>query len=223
MHLFVVTADIIGVMTISAICVQRCLHESQTRAMHNRLGADLDPSTKLLTAKAFVRGLQQALNRLQGRSESYAVVTVVVDNVPGLLDQLGVGGVHEALCLVAARVRATSGFLTPVGRYYDRCFMVLIDRPQNEQLVKNLVTALRASLREPMTLPGAHNEIQNVQPVAGVAAVYFDEREDVSNILYRAESAALDACGRGAAISPAGIAVDARSERWSSLFPSTSA
>lgn len=220
MHLLVATLDLIGILTMSALCVQRCLHESHTRAMHNRLGADVDPSTHLLSAKAFVRALQKSVDGLKGSADTYAVLTVVVENVPGLIDQLGVGGVHDALCLVAARVRAKSGFLTPVGRYYDRCFMILIDRPQSHELVKMLVAALTSSLREPVTIRGEHNEIQNVQLNVGVAAVYFDQREDVSNILFRAESAALRACGKGAGSHGAGE--PQAGDRWSSLFPSTS-
>jgi len=220
-HVIVAVVDIVGLSAVSVLCIQNCLHTAKTAAMHNRLQADLDPITNLLTPKAFVRRLQKALSQLKGGHDVYAVVTVVVDHPPGLVERLGVGSVYDALGLVAARIRDKVGFLTPTGRYYDRCFMVLIDSPQSEQLVNNLVSSLASSLRAPLMLQGAHNEPQQVQLNVGVAAIYFDEREDISSVLYRAENAALKACGQGAEASPFGPVADPRSERWSSLFPST--
>jgi GGDEF domain-containing protein len=175
---------------ISALIWTRS-HNEYESLLRNATSAEYDPTTHLYNGKTLIRKIGHAQARLKMRAEQGMLVAVVVTDLEALTGQIGSGGVHELLMRAGARVRRDAGLINPVGRYFDACFIVLIEAIIDREEVHRLVKTLRRSFDRPMDIRGLHGEPQSVTLKVGVGLAKLSHQSDISSVLQRAESAAL--------------------------------
>lgn len=185
---------IVGTTLISVLLWLRS-HKEYESLMGNLTSAQLDPATRLYNGRTLVHKISDAQNRLRLLSGDGAVVAVVVSGLSPLAQKIGTGGVHELLIRAGARVRREAGLINPVGRYFDACFIVLIETLSDPSEVDRLIYLLTKSLSRPMEIRGVHGEPQTVTLNIGVGAARLFHQSDISSVLHRAEQAARTANG----------------------------
>jgi GGDEF domain-containing protein len=185
---------VVGTTLISVLLWLRS-HKEYESLMGNMVSAQLDPATRLYNGRTLVHKISEAQNRLRMLSGDGAVVAVVVSGLSPLAQKIGTGGVHELLIRAGARVRREAGLINPVGRYFDACFVVLIETLSDPSEVDRLVHLLTKSLSRPMEIRGVHGEPQTVTLNIGVGAARLFHQSDISSVLHRAEQSARSANG----------------------------
>jgi GGDEF domain-containing protein len=63
---------------------------------------------------------------------------------------MGAGGLHEIYIALASRIQRRVGAVNVVGRYYEGCFVVLVDSIPSLPWLRTLALRLAAILRRPL-------------------------------------------------------------------------
>ncbi len=105
---------------------QRNRHERRVRP-EEATPSQLDPVTKLYSGISLVKKLIKAQRRRRRTRRDGAVLAVLVFDTERVLAQAGSSGLNEMFIHLATRVQRQVGVVNPVGRYYDRCFITLVE------------------------------------------------------------------------------------------------
>jgi len=189
LHAVSATTIVVGMLMISALIWLRS-HNEYESLLRNTTSAEYDPTTQLYNGKTLIQKIGQAQARLKLRAEQGMLLAVVVTGLDTLTAQIGSGGVHELLMRAGARVRKEAGLINPVGRYFDACFVVLIETMNDREEIQRLVTTLYRSFDHPMDIRGLHGETQSVTLQVGIGLARLSHQSDISSVLQRAENAA---------------------------------
>ncbi len=181
---------VVGMLMISALIWLRS-HNEYESLRRNITSTEYDPTTQLYNGKTLIQKIGHAQARLKLRAEQGMILAVVVTGLDALTAQIGSGGVHELLMRAGARVRKDAGLINPVGRYFDACFVVLIETMNDREDIHRLVNTLQQSFRQPMDIRGLHGETQSVTLQVGIGLARLSHQSDISSVLQRAENAAL--------------------------------
>jgi GGDEF domain-containing protein len=175
-----------------------------------RLG-QVDPVTRLANGRSLVQGLVQALVRRRHTGRDGALLAVLVFDVERVAAQAGTAGVNEMWVTLAARIQRQLGVVNPVGRYWDRCFVALVETIPSLPWLRTVGLRVATSLRHPIEVTGLGGDPVQVWADIGVGVVHLPpgplEPEDV---LHAAEALAAAARGmrsRAAMLDPATGAV----------------
>jgi hypothetical protein len=140
-----------------------------------------------------------------------AVLAVMVFNVDRLRAQVGPRGVNEMFIGLAGRIKRQVGVVNPVGRYYDRCFVCLVESIDAPVWLRTLGLRVACSLRRPMEVGSSDGQRLEIHPDIGVGVVHLTPQEaNLDDVLHDAERMAEAAQGmpsRTAMLDPATGAV----------------
>jgi GGDEF domain-containing protein len=107
---------------------------------------------------------------------------------------------------LAARIQRQVGVVNPVGRYWDRCFVALVESIPSPATLRTLGLRLACSLRQPVEVSGRHGEPLRVRVELGVGVVLLEpghpEAEDVLDAAERLAQAARAMPSRAAITDP---------------------
>ncbi|RYF36291.1 MAG: diguanylate cyclase, partial [Comamonadaceae bacterium] len=162
-----------------------------------------DPVTRLHSGSSLVRKLILAQRRRTRTRREGAVLAAMVFDVESVTVQIGTGGVNEMFIAIANRIQRQVGVVNPVGRYYDRCFICLIETIQSPASLRTLGLRVAGSLRRPIEVNTAHGERVQVRADIGVGVVHLPRgHAQIEDILHDAQRMAEAARGMrsGAAI-----------------------
>ena len=189
---------------------RRDRHAWQAQLRGTRAQA-LDPVTHLANGRSLVRRLVQALRRRQRTGRDGALLAVMVFDVEHIAAQAGAAGVNEMWVALAGRIQRQLGVVNPVGRYWDRCFVALVETIPSLPWLRTVGLRVACSLRRPIEVTGFGGQRVQVQADIGVGVVHLPpgplEPEDV---LHAAQALAMAARGmrsRAAMRDPATAAV----------------
>jgi len=182
------------------------------RVLHHGAGdAPSDPVTRLPAGMSLVRQLVRALQRRRRTGRQGAVLAVVVFDVDRLLAQAGTAGVNELWIALAARIQRQVGVLNPVGRYWDHCFVALVETLPSLPWLRSMALRLAASLRQPVEVQAVGGGRVQLQADVGLGVVHLGpgvvEIEDVLDEAQRMARAARSVRSRAAIRDPGSAAI----------------
>jgi GGDEF domain-containing protein len=184
---------------LSALCAGLCngftgfvLWRRDRHARRARRGHDtpleLDPVTHLHTGASLVQRMVMAQRRRRRTRCDGAVLAIVVFDVERILTQAGAAGVNEMFVCMAGRIQRQVGVINLVGRYYDRCFVSLVETIQSRSWLRTLGLRVASSLRRPMELTAASGHRIEISADVGVGVVHLPPGPaDVEDILHDAQ------------------------------------
>lgn len=173
--------------------------------------ATVDAVTRLPTGVPLARRLIAALQRRRRTGRDGALVAVVVFDVDRLATQVGTAGVNEMWMALASRLRRQLGVVNPLGRYWERCFVAVVETIPSLPWLRTLGLGLAASLRQPIVVTGLGGARMQIQLELGVGLVHLPpgrvEVEDILDAAQRMATAARGMRSRAAILDPASGAV----------------
>ncbi|HSH91900.1 MAG TPA: diguanylate cyclase, partial [Ramlibacter sp.] len=169
--------------------------------------SQFDPVTKLNSGISLVQKLIKAQRRRRRTRRDGAVLAIMVFDVEKLVPQIGSAAVNEVFICVASRIQRQVGVVNTVGRYYDRCFVSLVETIQSPTWLRTLGLRVASSLRRPIEVTALSGERVEVRIDLGVGVVHLTGGpEPVEDILHDAQRMAEAARGmpsRAAMLDPA--------------------
>ncbi|MGE4241642.1 diguanylate cyclase domain-containing protein [Ramlibacter sp.] len=183
----------------------RSRQDSAVRAGRSAL-AQLDPLTQLFSAFALVQKLVRAQRRRRSTGRDGAVVAIIVFDTENLAAQVGASGLNELFVAMGHRIQSEVGVVNPVGRYWERCFIVLVETIPTPAHLRTLGLRIASALRRPLDVSGANRTRIRLQPDVGVGIVHLTPGSTaVEDILHDAQRLAEFARGirsRAAVLDP---------------------
>lgn len=189
----------IGWQAVAAACVaigngiagyvlwRRERHEWKTRQADGRL-AQFDPVTRLHSGVALVRKLIHAQRRRRRTRRDGAVLAIMVFDLDKVAAQAGSAAVNEMLIAIASRIQRQVGVVNPVGRYWERCFVSLVETIHSPAWMRTLGLRVSTSLRRPIEVTGLDGRRIQVRADVGVGVVHLSARQaPVEDILHDAQ------------------------------------
>jgi hypothetical protein len=163
----------------------------QWRSSHADGTAHFDPVTRLDGGSTLVRKLVRAQERRRRMRRDGALVAVMVFGIDKVVAQAGNVGANEMYMTLAGRIQRQVGVVNPVGRYYDRCFVALIETIHSPAWLRTLGLRVASSARRPIVVATADGGQAEVWPDVGVGVLHLTRRdEDVEDLLDEAEQLA---------------------------------
>lgn len=177
------------------------------RARHEEPSSDFDPVTRLHTGITLGQKLIKAQLRRKRMKRDGAVLAVMVFNIDQVAAQAGIRGVNEMFIGLAGRIKRQVGVVNPVGRYYDRCFVCLVESIDAPSWLRTLGLRVACSLRRPMEIGTGDGQRLEIHPDVGVGIVLLTSLDvHLDDVLYDAErmaEAAREMPSRTAMLDPA--------------------
>ncbi len=153
-----------------------------------------DPITRLYSSVALVRKIIDAQKRRLRTRRDGALMAVVLFEPDRLLKQVGQFGMNDIYIQLARRMQRHTGVVNPAGRYYDRCFVVLIETMQSPRWMRTMGLRVASSLRQPLEVTSLAGERMKITPDIAVGVVHLSSRaEDVDQLLHEVQKVAVAA------------------------------
>lgn len=188
-----------------AVLWRRERHEWRTRERGSVPA--VDPVTKVHSSAALVHRMVASQKRRSRTRREGAVVAVTVFDTGRVTALAGTAALNEAWMAVATRMQRQLGVVNPVGRYWDHCFVGLVETIPAAPWLRALGLRLAASLRRPVEVTGRDGEPMQVRLDIGVGIVHLRPRhaevEDVLDAAQRLAEAARAMRFRAAISDPA--------------------
>ena len=166
------------------------------RARHEDATSDFDPVTRLHTGVTLGQRLVKAQLRRRRMKRDGAVLAVMVFNIDRIRAQAGPRGVNDMFIGLAGRIQRQVGVVNPVGRYYDRCFVCLVESIDAPVWLRTLGLRVACSLRRPMEIGSSDGQRLEIHPDIGVGIVHLTPQEaHLDDVLHDAERMAEAARG----------------------------
>jgi GGDEF domain-containing protein len=166
-----------------------------------------DPVTKLYSGIALVQKMIKAQRRRRRTRRDGAIVAVILFDVERIAAQAGPNGANELFIAIGARIQRQVGVVNPVGRYWDRCFVSLVETIPSPAWLRTLGLRVAANLRRPIEVGGPNGSRVELRPDIGVGVVHLvpgnTPVEDVLHDAQRIAEAARDMRSRAATLDPA--------------------
>ena len=189
LHAAAAFGNLCCMLAISVLLWLRSQREYETQRVQST-STTHDMATGLYNGKTIIRKILNAQRRLKLRIGEGAVLVVMVVDPEALETQIGRHGIHEVLVRAGARVRREAGLINPVGRYFDRCFIVLLETLRSPDDVQSMTLTLTSALAQPIIVRGVHGETQSVVLNVGVGSARLTYQSDIAAVLHRAQEAA---------------------------------
>ena len=187
-----------------AVLWRRERHEWRTRETGS--APALDPVTKVHSSAALVHRLVAAQKRRLRTRRHGALLAVTVFDTERITGLVGNAGLNEVWVTIAARIQRQVGVVNPVGRYWDRCFVALVETIPTGEWLRTLGLRVASSLRQPVEVTGRDGEPVRLRVELGVGVVHLPPRhpeaEDVLDDAQRLAEAARAMPSRAATADP---------------------
>ncbi|MES2634548.1 MAG: diguanylate cyclase [Pseudomonadota bacterium] len=192
---------------IGFVLWQRNRQERQARReAGNGASSQFDPVTKLHSGIGLVQKLLKAQRRRRRTKRDGAVIAIMIFDVDRITAQLGPAAVNDMYIAVASRIQRQVGVVNTVGRYYDRCFISLVETIPSPSWLRTLGLRVASSVRKPIELTGAGGERVQVRADIGVGVVHLsggpEPVEDLLHDAQRMAEAARKVLSRAAMLDP---------------------
>ena len=179
----------------------------QRRARSQPGASTRDAVTRLHSPASLVQKLIKAQRRRRRTRRDGAVLAILVFDVDRIAAQAGNVGVNEMFIGLAARIQRQVGAVNPVGRYYDRCFVSLVETIRSPHRLRALGLRMASSVRRPMEIRSGNGETIEIRLDVGIGVVHLTRRwaaaEDILDDAQRMAEAARRMRSRAAMLDPA--------------------
>jgi GGDEF domain-containing protein len=202
-HALLATVAALSNAVTGFILWRRDRHEWRTR--EEGAPSQFDPVTKLYSGISLVQKLVKAQRRRKRTRREGAVLAIMVFDVDRILAQAGAAGVNDVFICIATRIQRQVGVVNPVGRYYDRCFVSLVETIHSPAWLRTLGLRVASSLRRPMEVMTANGRLE-IKVDIGVGVVHLSRGaapvEDILHDAQRMAEAARGMRSRAAMLDP---------------------
>jgi len=185
---------------------RRDRHQWRTRCEES-MPSPLDAVTKLHGGASLVHKLIKAQRRRGRTGRDGALLAVLVFDVDRIAALAGTAGVNEMFICIATRIQRQVGVVNPVWRYYEPCFVSLVESIQSPSWLRTLGLRVATGLRRPMHVTTASGERMEIKADVGVGVVHLSRGTGaVEDILHEAQQmaqAAREMRSRAAILDPA--------------------
>jgi GGDEF domain-containing protein len=166
------------------------LRNRETRQLTQGDVSRRDPITQLYNGVVMVQKIIWAQRRRQRTRRDGALMAVMVFEPERLLPQTGQAGLNDLYIQLARRMQRHTGAVNPAGRYYDRCFVVLLETMHSPRWIRTLGLRVASSLRRPMDVPSINGHIR-ITPDIAVGIVHLSAADkDVDQLLHEVQAVA---------------------------------
>ncbi len=180
----------LGNIVMGLMIWQRYVMEHRVRR-DSRLPTVRDPVTQLPGSVIIVQKLVDALKRRRRTGRDGAVLAVLLFDLENSTAQVGPVGANDVLSQVASRIQRQVGAMNPVGRYYDRCFVVLVETIASPVALRTLGLRIASTLRKPIHVQMPHDQVIEVRLDVGVGVVHMvGHTSNADAVLHEAEEMA---------------------------------
>ena len=167
------------------------LRNHQIRQMMQGEVSRRDPITQLYDGVAMVQKIIRAQRRRQRTRRDGALMAVLLFEPERLLPQIGQAGLNDIYIQLARRMQRHTGTVNPAGRYYDRCFVVLLETMHSPRWIRTLGLRVATSLRRPLDVASLDGRHIRISPDIAVGIVHLSAAgKDVDQLLHEAQSVA---------------------------------
>jgi len=167
------------------------LRNHQTRQMMDGETSRRDPITQLYDGVTMVQKIIRAQHRRQRTRRDGALMAVLLFEPERLLPLIGQAGLNDLYIHLARRMQRHTGTVNPAGRYYDRCFVVLLETMHSPRWIRTLGLRVASSLRRPLELPSLDGRRIRIAPDIAVGIVHLSAAgKNVDQLLHEAQSVA---------------------------------
>jgi GGDEF domain-containing protein len=182
---------LLGLVSMSLIAGLLWLRNHQRRQIHPHSRSRRDPVTQLYSSMVMVRKIVRAQRRLARTRRDGALMAVQLFDPERLLAQVGHYGLNEIYSQLARRMQRHTGVVNPAGRYYDRCFVVLIETLHSPRWIRTLGLRVASSLRKPLEVTALNGERIKLSVDIGVGLVHLSGAgKDVDELLHEVQDMA---------------------------------
>ncbi len=166
---------------------KRNQHERRIRGIEP-VQSQFDAVTKLPGGLPFVRNLLRAQDRRRRTQRDGAVIAVILFAPEHIVAQAGSAGLNAVYLHLAQRLQRQVGVVNPVGRYWDRCFVVLVETIHSPAALRTLGLRVASTLRRPMQINALDGHAMQVRAEIGVGVVHLKgEPAAVEDLLHEAQ------------------------------------
>ena len=169
--------------------------------------SQFDPVTRLHSGISMVRKLINAQRRRRRTRRDGAVIAILVFDLDQVAALAGHAGVNELLVAIAGRIQRQVGVVNPVGRYYNHCFISLVETIHSPAWLRTVGLRVASSLRRPIAVTALDGERIEVRADIGVGVVHLERShsqvEDILHDAQRMAQAARAMRSRAAILDPA--------------------
>ncbi len=177
-------------IVVGLVIWQRYVREHRVRR-DSRLPTERDPVTQLPGSVIIVQKLVDALKRRRRTGRDGAVLAVLLFDLEHSTAHVGPVGLNDVLSQMASRIQRQVGAMNPVGRYYDRCFVVLVETIASPAALRTLGLRVASSLRKPISVQMPHDQVIDVRLDVGVGVVHMaGHTTNADAVLHEAEEMA---------------------------------
>ena len=172
---------------------RRDLQEERARRQP-AMTSQIDPVTRLRSGRSLVQRLLRSQRRRNRSGRDGAVLAVLVFDIERLRTQTGTAGLHEIYIGLASRLQRQVGAVNIVGRYYEGCFVALVDSIPSVDWLRALALRVSTHLRRPLPVTLLSGERAEVAVDLGVGIVHLSRpAAAVEDILDEAQRMAVAA------------------------------
>ena len=186
----------IGVLSFVVMAAMLGLRNRLTHRLGQAPTFAKDPVTRLDSSTVIVQKIVHAQARRARTRRDGALMAVLMFEPERLEAQVGQAGMNDVYIQLARRMLRHTGAVNPAGRYYDRCFVVLIETLHSPRWIRTLGLRVASSLRKPIEVQSPSGGFVEIKPDIGVGIVHMAAAgKNVSQLLHEAESIAHAARG----------------------------
>jgi len=187
---------LLGLLSVSVIGVVLWLRNHQDLQIRHDRRSHRDPATQLYDSVVIVQKIIRAQRRLTRTRRDGALMAVRIFEPEQLLGLVGQHGLNEVYSQLARRMQRHTGVVNPAGRYYDRCFVVLIESLHSPGWIRTMGLRVASSLRRPLEVISLSGERIKVSADIAVGMVHLSGTgKDIDQLLHEAQDMATAARG----------------------------
>jgi GGDEF domain-containing protein len=180
-------AAVLCISVIGFMLWKRNQRERRTRGFEP-VQSQYDPVTRLPAGLPLVRQLVQAQGRRRRTRRDGAVIAVLLFEPERIVAQAGPAGLNEAYQHIAQRLQRQIGVVNTVGRYWERCFVALVETIHSPAAMRTLGLRVASGLRRPMEIKGPGGQPLQVRLDIGVGLVHMGRQPaEVDDLLHEAQ------------------------------------
>ena len=181
-------STVVCIAVIGFMLWKRNERERRARGLEAVQSSQFDPVTKLPGGIPFVRELLRAQRRRKRTQREGAVIAVILFEPERIVAQAGTAGLNEVYLHLAQRMQRQVGVVNPVGRYWDRCFVTLVETIHSPAALRTLGLRIASSMRRPMQVTALDGHAMQFRAEIGVGVVHLGrEAMPVEDLLHEAQ------------------------------------
>lgn len=186
-----VAIAIAGLASLTVTAVMAWLRNRHAQQFRSENKSRRDRITQLYSSTVIVQKIIHAQRRLVRTRRDGALMAVMLFDAEQLSSQVGQYGLNEIYIHLARRMQRHTGVVNPAGRYYDRCFVVLMETMHSPKLIRTMGLRVASSLRRPIDVISLNGERIKVTADIGVGIVHMSRAsKDVDQVLHEAQKVA---------------------------------